>query len=385
MRRLLRLTVVTATALTALACATVASAGPTWTAISAPGQSNTTQVSVLRNADGSLTVAGRLKSSAAAVEADVVTIPIAANGTPGAAQVIASGTQWTILTSPAILPLSGQPTLIFGGSNPTYDGLWSHNLATGAQTPYTGSGTTATSGAGFASAGVTSAGGLATWSTTFGLASQPLASAAAPVQGMPLAGCCAYNANVVSTSGGQTWIVYDSNATSTVGLWAQPVDPATGAAAGAAVLAPKSLIDGGYSSPVETRSAVASVGASAYVAWAQNYPTTTRLALWKIGTAQPKLWSPGYTVGAVALTRAPNGALWLVWNKKYTGFMYARKSNAARTSWGPVISLGRARSNHETVYKVVADGMRGGGKLDVLISSARYVSSPTWYHALIAP
>lgn len=385
MRHPFRLIAVCAAVVAALVPVAAAQAKPVkWTAISAPNQSNTTQVSVFRNTDWSLTVASRLKASEAATEADIVTIPIAKNGTPGAAQVIASGTQWTILTSPSIIKLGNQRMVVFGGTNATYDGLWAYILDSGSAVPFTGSGNSPTAGTGFVTAASTSKGALATWSNTFGLAAMPLMTYASPAQGLPIAGCCAYNAAIVD-DGSRTWVVYDSNYASTVGLWTQEVDPTTGAAIGAASLVPKSVVDGGFSSPVDTRSAVAGAPSGAFVAWAQGYPATNRVALWRIGSPKPKLWSPGYAVGPVDVSRTTTGALWLAWADKYKGHIYARKSNAKMTAWGPVIKVGRVKPNHETVYKIVIDGVRPDGKLDLLVSSATYASAPTWYHALISP
>ena len=69
-------------ALVALLAAASSASAATWHRLSPPGQSNTSQLSLLRNADGSLTAVGLFKSATLG-GSDVVKVPISAGGAVG--------------------------------------------------------------------------------------------------------------------------------------------------------------------------------------------------------------------------------------------------------------------------------------------------------------
>lgn len=370
-------------ALMALLGLATAAQARTWHRVSSPGQSNTSQISVVRNANGTMTVGAMFKSSTT-WGSDVFAIPVAKNGPVGTAVVAASGNTYSILTGPTAIRQGGRSLLVFGGANGTFDGLWTYDVDAATTAPVSQSGTGPTLGTGFVSAAAAPAGGMASWSNTNGLFTVALGNTT-PFQTLPITGCCAYNSSIAVTSGGATWVVYDSNETGASGRWFQQVDAATGAATGMRIRVPKSNVNQDYSFPVDSRAPVAVVGGAVYTAWAQGYPTTNRLALWKVGTAQPKLWNPGYKVTAVGLARTPAGALWLFWADGGTGVIRAMRSNNTRTRWGRIVKVGRPFRGAETVYKMVGDANRSDGRLNLFTASATYVASPTWYHTVVAP
>lgn len=385
MRPTLRAALVIA-ALAALAVGAVAGEARTWKRISAPGQSNTSQVSLLRMPDGSLTALGLFKGAAPGGN-DISKVTIAANGAVGAATPVATGAEFTILENPQAIMQGGVPLAVFGGlSTAGQDGLWTAALDSGARTFYGGSGGGPTAAASGTSAAASPSGGFAAWSSTYGLAAMPIGGAAAVPQSLPLTGCCAYNQAIAVLGGGGVWVGYDSNEDTAAGRWFQPIDPTTGAPVGARRKVPKSYVNGGFSFPVESRVPIAVVGNSAYTAWAQGYPTTDRVALWNIGGGQVKRYRPGMTVTAVGIAATPAKKLWLFWADASTGTIYAMRSNAARTEWEDTpIEVGKPNRTIETIYKMVGDASRADGKLDLVVSAATYVGSPTWYATQVAP
>jgi hypothetical protein len=372
-------------ALGALLIAAVAAPAATWHRLSPANQSNTAQLSLLRNADGSLTAVGLFKSATLG-GSDVVKVPISAGGAVGAATVLASGANYGILENPAAILLNGVPTAVFGAqSTAGQDGLWTMDIGTGAPTYYAASGGGPTAAASGTSAGTTAAGGMAAWASTFGLGTLPLANVAAVPQSLPLTGCCAYNQAFATLANGSVFVVYDSNEDAASGRWFQQVDPATGGGVGTRARVPRSNVGANYDFPVESRASVAVVGNAAYTAWAQGYPSKTRIALWRRGTAAPKLWNPGYAVGVAGVAATRSGALWVYWTKASTGAVYAILSNNARTTWSTTKSLGRPSRGIETTYKLVGNADRSDRRLDLVASMARYVGDPTWYHVLASP
>jgi len=378
---------VTLVTLVLLAVASAASAS-TWHRISAAGQSNTSQVSLLRNADGSLTAIGLFKTVGSGVGgADIVRIPISSKGLPGVSQTLLSSNDWGILENPAVIRQADRSLVVFGGlSSAGADSLWTYDLDTAALTQYGSSGGGPTSSASGTSAAATATGGFAAWSGTFGIGTLTLGNTAATPSSLPLTGCCAYNQNFAALGGGGVWVGYDSNENDATGRWFQQVDPTTGSAVGARVKVPKTSVGGEFSFPVESRVPIAVVGTTAYTAWAQGYPSTPRIGLWQLGATKAKLFSPGYTVGAVGVAATPTGALWVYWTQKTTGVVYAMRTNKARTNWAnSPITVGRPNASLETVYKLVGDASRADGKLDLVAAMAHYAGSPTWYHVLVKP
>lgn len=372
-------------ALMAVLLAATSASAATWHRLSPSGQSNTSQVSLLRNANGSLTAVGLFKGAAPGGD-DIVKVPISAMGGVRAAAVLASGASYGILENPAAILQGGVPTAVFGAMSTTgQDGLWTMNIDTGAPVFYAASGGGPTTAASGTSAAATAAGGMAAWSGTYGLGTLPLASAAATPQSLPLTGCCAYNQSFATLANGNVYVVYDSNEDAASGRWFQQVDPTTGAAVGTRVRVPKSNVGSDYDFPVESRASVAVVGNAAYTAWAQGYPSKTRIALWRRGSSTSKRWSPGYAVGVAGVAATRSGALWVYWTQASTGAVYAMRSNNARTAWSAPKAVGRANHTIETTYKLVGNADRVDGKLDIAAAMATFAGSPSWYHALVAP
>lgn len=369
-------------ALVVLITAATASAAA-WQRLSPRGQSSTSQISLLRNGDSSLTAIGLFAGSLPGGR-DIVRVPVSRSGVVGAAQVLLSGADWTILENPAAIDQSGQQLVVFGGQTTTGDdSLWTYNLGSAALTRYTGSGGGPTAAASGTSAAATPAGGIAAWASTFGLGTLPLANPAALPASQPLTGCCAYNQSFAALADGRLFVVYDSNEDDASGRWFQQIDPASGAAISARARVPKSNIGRQYDFPVESRASVAVVGSTAYTAWAQGYPAKLRVALWRQGTATPKRWNPGYRVGVAGVAATRSGSLWVYWTQASTGAVYAVRSNDARTVWSRPKLVGRPSRTLETTYKLVGNADRADGRLDLAAAMARYAGNPTWYHTLV--
>jgi hypothetical protein len=165
-----------------------------------------------------------------------------------------------------------------------------------------------------------------------------------------LGGCCGYSPDIgYDASSGDAWVVWASNATDHVGLYAQKVDATTGAPIGSASRLPKSATtfagELNFNQQI-TRTPVVTGAHAAYVAYTANYPTTTRIMLWKLSSAGV---SPPIVVakGASGL-RTPgiavdgNGRLWVTWSRNGADgvpVVQARRSNAAVTRFGATVSV----------------------------------------------
>src|SRR5215212_1009559 len=162
--------------------------------------------------------------------------------------------------------------------------------------------------------------------------------------------CCGYESDLgVDGANGSIWVAWSSLANGKPGIWVNQVDTGTGAPAGPATRAPKSVVDfngneefsqlGGFT-PITGRAR----GGGVYVAYGSGYPTQTELFVWRIGDAAPV--SLDKTTGdyrQIAIASEPSGHVWVVWGNDTpnAGPLYARRSNADVTAWGPKVPIAR--------------------------------------------
>ncbi|MDA0159079.1 FAM171 family protein [Solirubrobacter ginsenosidimutans] len=337
-----------------------------WDPVTTPGASNTDEVSLLRTPDNRLHVAWRRQPDATSYELNHTVI--APDGAVGAAQVIASG--WAGIGSPALMrTAAGQLELVAAAQHSIDAGDPIQNVAH--FTSFDGGGSwvltpsDVATGAGFADpmsalAGTDGATPFFAWATSSGLFVHRGTDAAVPAANLQGASCCAYEPTLaVDASAGRLGVAWYSNATGQNGVWAQAVDPATGAPAGPAARMPGTAA----SVPPDQRIAFTGRGAQPglFAAYSGGGPAASKVLVWTVGGGTATLARSASAVREPALTVTPEGRLWVTWAAGK--HVYARRSNLTATKWGATTQVA-VRAGTGTVYKLAADAQ--SQVLDVL-------------------
>ena len=166
-----------------------------------------------------------------------------------------------------------------------------------------------------------------------------------------LGGCCGYTPDIgYDASSGDAWVVWASNATDHVGLYAQKLDATTGEPIGSATRLPQSATS--YAGQLSfdqqiTRTPVVTGAHAAYVAYTSGYPSTNRILLWKLssaGVSQPMVVATGGDLRTPGIAVDGNGRVWVTWSTSAssTPVVHARRSNPAVTKFGATVSVGQA-------------------------------------------
>lgn len=204
--------------------------------------------------------------------------------------------------------------------------------------------------------------------------------------------CCGYSPDLgVDGANGSMWVAWSSLADGKPGVWVNQVDTATGAPAGPAARMPGSVVafNGtesfsqiqGYT-PITGRPG----GGGVYVAYPTGYPTHTGLLVWRIGDPAPTTLdtSTGGHYRQVAIAAEPSGHLWVVWGQTDPdgGPLYARRSNADVTAWGPKVPIARLPGS-TSMWAMSADAQNG--LLDVFLNYTEADNSTTRIYHTQAP
>ncbi len=386
-------------ALALLPALAVATTPGHWDAVTSVDGSNIDQVGLVRTPDGVLHVAWTRKTPGNTVHSDLMHTTIAANGTVGPAQTVAS--DWIGIGSPTIALDRNGLLAIVAGATHTLDpgsidsiGIW-RAAASGAlwiaqaTNAATEGGFSDTPMLAFGSDGVTP---FFAWGATGGLFVHRGNAGDAPQGNLQQAagwGCCGYDPGIaLDGSSGQLVVGWYSNATGHLGVYAQAIDQATGAGVGSPVAMPGSTTRyGGQAqssqslahTPVVSRPGKPGV----FLAYAGGYPTTTKVLVWRFGAARSSrslARSGSNGIDDVTLAAAPDGRLWVVWSSGTR--IYARRSNPQLSSWGAPVSV-PARRRTETIFKLAANAQSGA--LDVLGAFAPLGGNgvQTWHTQLL--
>lgn len=203
--------------------------------------------------------------------------------------------------------------------------------------------------------------------------------------------CCGYESDLgVDGANGSMWVAWSSLATGKPGVWVNQVDTASGAPAGPATRMPGSVVDFNGSeefiqingfTPITGRPG----GGGVYVAYPTGYPTSKALLVWRIGDpAATTLDATDGTYRQVAIAAEPSGHLWVVWGNDTPngGPLYARRSNADVTAWGPKVPIARLPGATGT-WAMEAEAQNG--LLDLLVNFTESDNSTTRIHHTQVP
>ena len=206
-----------------------------------------------------------------------------------------------------------------------------------------------------------------------------------PLQGQ-LGSCCGYQPDVaVDTKNGSTFVAWYSNANDKFGLFAQSLDPGTGAPSGAPALMPGSVttFNGGpASAPQLGRTPiVARAGGGVYVAYATGYPTLNQVRLWRIADSKSAVIGQSKSGHLASIAADPEGRLWVFWVESSTTQIFARRSNKLATKFGPPVKI-KAPKGQQTAFKL--DGNAQSGPLDIVVLFQGPAGHAQW-HTQILP
>lgn len=393
-RRLMFSLLVALAALCASASPALATTPGHWDPVTAANGANTDQVGLLRTPDGELHVIWQRRNG---VGTDLVQTIVSADGTAGPAQTIASG--WSGIGAPAIIRDGAGGLLIVAGATSSLDpgaisqiGAW---RSSDAGATWTLQPTNAATGGGFAddftaSIGADGSTPFFAWGTTFGLFVHRGTDAATPAgnfQSTAGFGCCGYDPGLaLDGASGRLVVAWYSNATGHPGVFAQTVDQSSGAPVGSPALMPGSATN--YNGTAQSSSTLAHtpiVGRlgkpGIFVAYPGNYPTTTRVVLWRVGAARSSvLATRAAGLRNVGIAATPSGRLWAFWSADDD--IYARRSNSSLTAWGAVTSIPVPRGT-TTIYKLAGNAQNN--VLDLLAAFAGSASGVQTWHSQIEP
>jgi hypothetical protein len=391
------------TALLAL-CACVLVAAPTasaggpgkWTQLGQANLTNIDQVALARTPDGVLHAVWTIP---AANNDTLVHDAIAANGTASAPNAIQTG--WaSISNTPDLLATPAGLRVFFGGIRSTDPNEVNSNENT-ATAPASGaswdlfSGTTVTSDAAYGSdAGaallsdntpILSFGGTGTG--VFVHRGLDPATPNFPLQSQ-LGGCCGYSPDIgVDTKSGAPFAVWISNATDKSGVFAQPLDPATGAPTGTPAQMPGSttLFNGRQetSQQLQRVPVAARAGGGVYVAYPGGYPTTKQVRLWRIASPTSAVVATSSHDHVASLAADPSGRLWVFWIERSSSpQVFARRSNKSATKFGPAVKLSPPKGQ-QSGFKI--DGNAQSGPLDLVVLFGDASGKQAQWHTQVNP
>ena len=207
-----------------------------------------------------------------------------------------------------------------------------------------------------------------------------------PYQGQ-LGSCCGYSPDIaVDTKNGSAFLVWLSNATDHIGLYAQTIDTSTGAPSGAPVKMPGSttLFNGQENTNQQlARTPIAArAGGGVYVAYPGGYPTTNQVRLWRIADSKSAVLATSKSDHIVSLAADPEGRLWVFWVERTTMKVFARRSNKTATKFGPAVQV-KAPKGWQSAYKI--DGNAQSGTLDVVALLGDTTGNQAQWHTQFLP
>jgi hypothetical protein len=357
-------------ALTGCALAPVAASATVpghWDPVTAPTGANIDQVALLRDSSGSLHVVWHQEPAGSSVGTALIQTTISANGKVGASHTIFSG--WVGVGDATVMRAAGGQILLFVPATRSVNGLdpfqsieeWtsSDNGATWTVAPqpvaFNGGFADPVGGA-VGPDGVTP---FVSWGTTDGLWVHRGTDPNVPSANLQSASgfnCCGYDPAVVADGATGTMVVaWYAIVNQGDAVYARTVDPTTGAPTQTTLRMPGTLATDTPNQRIGLTAIAGQPGT--YVAYTGGGVTSSRILVWKVGSATSTKVATirGGGARAPAIAADPEGRLWVAWSAK--GRIWARRSNRARTIWGATNSIA-VKSHTATVYKLAISAQK---------------------------
>jgi hypothetical protein len=373
-----------------------AGAPGTWTQLGDANLANIDEATLARTPDNVLHVVWTIP---AASNDTLVHAAVSPNGATAAPNVIQSG--WAGISSvPDLITTPAGLQIFYGGIRTTNSGETNDNLNTATAGPDGASwslvpGTVAKGDSAYASdmgaallndgTPIQSWGG--TGSGVFVHRGLSEGTPNFPLQGQ-LGGCCGYSPDIgVDPKTGETFVVWYSNATNNFGVFAQSLDPATGAPSGSPKLMPGSttLFNGSPNSSqmLQRTPIVGRPGGGVYVVYPGGYPTTKQVRLWHVAGDKSTVVANSKNNHIASVAADPEGHIWVLWvDRGSQPLVFAARSNKDVTKFGPAVKAG-APKGQSSAYKI--DGNASSGALDVVALFGGPSSQQAQWHTQILP
>ena len=374
--------------LAALVLAAAAAAGPpgTWTRAGKRPGSDTFQAGLARTPDGVLHIVSLREDGS---KVDLWQVRLSSDGRLLDSNEIAAA--WSSLANPdLVLTPDGGLRVLFGGAHsddptdtavgvlsataPAAGGPWTIDGSPVVPDPASAA---ADVGAGLAKDGTPVVawvfGGSLRYHWGVGPTTRDLA--------VPSAGCCATDPDVATDpADGKTYVGWASGAAGESGQFVQAIGP--DGPIGRPLSAPGSAgkrRTGAAAPGQRVAIAAGSAGSGVYLAYAVGFPKVRTVALWRVGqtAAALRLSAPGAT--EIALAAAPEGRLWLAWQRN--GKVFTTRTNRFATKAEPVQTL-TPPPRTTGIWHVQGDGSLG--LLDLVID-ADAAGGTTFWHEQVLP
>jgi hypothetical protein len=199
-------------------------------------------------------------------------------------------------------------------------------------------------------------------------------------------GCCGYHANIATDeSTNSVMAAWYSNASSGLGVWAQPLDPNTGAPVGEPLNMPGSVMTfqgSQETASLDDRTPLAALpGRGFYIAYPSGYPGQNNVRVWKVGDSKSRKVS-GKNLSSVqgtTVTATPEGRLWVALTAVVGGKrrMLVARSNVGATKWGSFV-VAKLPPKTESLWSIYAAD-NPSGTVDLLAVATAKEGLATWH------
>jgi hypothetical protein len=387
-----------------LIAAPVAGAGGPgkWTRISEPDQSNIDQPGLARTDDDVLHVLWLSAGAVNPAHDDLFHSAISRNGT-----LLGSGPveqDWAGISDPALVngPEGHALSAFFGGirttdSAETNDNLnWSVSSDRGEEWALI-PGTVADGGAAYASPMGAARLGDVFWqawgSTGAGAFAHRGTNPATPnvdLQGLVGGGCCGYDSNVATDPvNNRVMAMWFSNASSGLGVWAQELDPNTGAPVGSPIRFPGTVVNyqGSQEAPaMSKRTPLAALSGGGFVAaYPAGYPGQDKVLFWRVGAASSRRVAAGLAnVQGTTVAATGDNRAWVAWSSTIGGKtkVIAKRSNKGAGKWGANVVLNPPKGTDS--FWSIHSAANPDGSVDLLAVVTTPAGLATW-HTQVRP
>jgi hypothetical protein len=342
-----------------------------WSTLASTGISTITEPGLFRTADGTLHVA--ITTQVPPADNAIEVAHVAANGSVIGTPTPAVGTWAAATFDPDLVGApGGGMRLVFGGVRTRTTGdPYSEGYLYSASADASGSAWTLAPNT---TPVVKETGGYASYGTGVTTLPDGTLVAAYPInsgvsyqvgqnapQGFTVPACCVYDMSLVQENG-VVWAAYYANGSAAAdqGVFVRQLYPTLGPA----IQAPGSVSGGSSLAADQAVAMVARPGGGVYVAYKRGYPTTTSVAVWKVGDAAARAVPDSAGADFVDLSTTPDGRLWVGFDGDRTSAQAVR-SNQAATKFGAVQSAKMPKGT--TIYGLKING--GTGRGDVVVNT----------------
>jgi hypothetical protein len=379
----------------ALLLAPATASALTWKPVTGPTGSILDQVGTVRGPDGTLHVVwARQTPGSGGITDDVLQARVSAGGIVGSPVVIASA--YASISNPAIVSLPGGGLEVFFGGiqclSPTCSsGLYGATSSDGGKTwstPMAFYDRNANYGSSISAVALPDGTPFETWFGTAGVFVHRGSDPSTPdydYQSAMGAGCCGYYSNLAADGSGNVEATWDSNATNFLGVWARPVDPATGAPAGSPMRMPGTVTTyAGAPNTVQMLSRTPIVALPGrvgqfYVAYSGGYPTATRVLLWRVGSASSTtIVNESGDHNQVSVAADSADRLWVFWTHSVAGGSHVYASRVGPAGIEPAIDLGMP-AHAQSIYALDGAASPGGDPEALALAQLASGTDATYY------